>query len=63
MYEDDFNPIQDGGGQTLSPPRPTSFFSVTSANVEVGTQNFLTFSFNSFATLAWNFKSVPSASP
>ena len=41
----------------------TSFSSVTSANVEISPQNFLTFSCNPFATLVYNFKSVPSASP
>ena len=54
------NPIQDGGGQK---DPPTSFSPVTSTNVGVGPQNFLTFSFNSFATLLQNFKFVPSASP
>ena len=39
---------------------PTSFFPVTSTNVECGPQNFLTFSFNPFATLVQNFKFVPS---
>ena len=43
-----FNPIQDGG-KTPSPP--TSFYPVTSTNVNIGPQNFQTFSFNSFATL------------
>ena len=42
---------------------PTSFSPVTSTNVEFGPQNILTFSFNPFATLVQNFKSVPSASP
>ena len=42
---------------------PTSFSSVTSTNVGFGPQNFLTFSFNPFATLVQNFKFVPSASP
>ena len=55
------NPIQDGGG-AKSPP-PTSFSPVTSTNVGFGSQNFLTFSFNPFATLVQNFKLVPSASP
>ena len=40
-----------------------SFFPVTSTNVGFGLQNFLTFSFNPFATLVQNFKFVPSASP
>ena len=55
-----FNPIQDGVGQKGP---PTSFFPVTSTNVRIGPQNFLTFSFNPFATLVQNFKFVPSASP
>ena len=43
-----FNPIQDGGG-----PRkpPISFSPVTSRIVEISSQNFLTFNFDSFATL------------
>ena len=41
----------------------TSFSPVTSTNVGFGPQNFLTFCFNPFATLAQNFKFVPSASP
>ena len=47
-----------GGGQNAS---PTSFSSVTSTNVAIRPQNFLTFSFNTFATLVLNFKFVPSA--
>ena len=43
-------------------PPPTSFSSVTSANVRISSQNFLTFSFNLFATLVQNFKFAPSAS-
>ena len=59
-----FNSIQDGGGRGgATSPRPTSFSSVTSANVGVNPQNFLTFCFNLFVTLLWNFKFVPSASP
>ena len=42
---------------------PTSFSPVTSTNVRFGPQNFLTFSFNPFATLVQNFKFAPSASP
>ena len=45
------------------PPPSTSFFSVTSTNIEFDPQNFLTFSFNPFATLVQNFKFAPSASP
>ena len=54
------NPIQDGGGQKGP---PASFSPVTSTNIGFGPQNFLTFSFNPFATLVQNFKFVPSASP
>ena len=47
-----FNPIQDGeGGAQKGPPR-TIFPPVTSTNVGSNPQNFLTFSFNSFVTLA-----------
>ena len=42
---------------------PTSFSPVTSTNVGSSPQNFLTFSFNPFARLLQNFKSVPSACP
>ena len=48
------------GGEKKSPP--TSFFPVTSTNVEFGPQNFLTFSFKPFTTLVQNFKFVRSAS-
>ena len=44
----EFNPIQDGGGQ-IGPP--TSFSPVTSTNVRICHKNFLTFSYNPFATL------------
>ena len=44
------NPIQDGGGGKKGPP-PPSFSPVTSANIETNPQNFLTFSFSTFATL------------
>ena len=47
-----------GGKKAL----PTSFSSVTSTNVEITPQNFLTFSFNPFTTLVQNFKFVPSTS-
>ena len=45
------NPIQDGGGGVGAERPPTSFSSVTSANLRINTQNFLTFSFDLFATL------------
>ena len=57
------NPIQDGVEGVVKRSPPTSFFPVTSTNVGFGPQNFLTFSFNPFATLLQNFKFVPSASP
>ena len=38
-----------GGGGQKKPP--TSFCNTTSTNVGISLQNFLTFSFNSFATL------------
>ena len=41
----------------------TSFPPVTSTNVGFGSQKFLTFSFNPFATLVQNFNFVLSASP
>ena len=50
-----------GGGSKKAPS--TSFFPVTSTNVGFGPQKFLTFSFNPFATLVQNFKSLPNASP
>ena len=42
---------------------PTSFSAVTSANVVMSPQNPLTFSFKSFASLVWNAKVIPNASP
>ena len=42
---------------------PTSFSLVTSTNVGISPQNFLTFNFNLFATLVKNFKAIHSASP
>ena len=51
----DPNPIQDGGQK--SPPPPflypvgTIFSPVTSINVGISAQNFLTFNFNTFGTL------------
>ena len=38
-------------GKNPFPPPPTGFFPVTSTNVELSSQNFLTFSFNPFDTL------------
>ena len=49
MAETLFNPIQDGGGIKKTPP--TSFSPVTSTNVGISPQNFLTFSYNLFGTL------------
>ena len=50
-----------GGGGKKAPP--TSFSPVTSTNLGFGPKNFLTFSFDPFATLVQNFKFVPGASP
>ena len=44
-----FNPIQDKGGSKRGPS--TSFSPVTSTNVTISPQNFLTFSFNPFDRL------------
>ena len=44
------NPVQDGGEGGKKAP-PTSFSPVTSTNVGISPQNFLTFSFNAFDTL------------
>ena len=41
----------------------TNFPPVTSTNVRISPQNFLTFSFNPFASLVESFKLAPSASP
>ena len=43
-----FNPIQDGGRPRK---RPISFSPVTSRNVKISSQDFLTFNFDCFATL------------
>ena len=47
------NPIQDGGWRVEGGAKgpPTSFFTVTSINVEIRSKNFLNFSFNPFVTL------------
>ena len=58
------NPIRHGGGVGGVEKRPpTSFSTVTSTNVKLSLQNFLTFSFNLFDRLVLNLKFVPSASP
>ena len=54
------NPIENGVGGGAKRP-PTSFSPVTSTNVKISPQIFLTFSFNHFATLMKNFKAIPSA--
>ena len=43
-------------------PLPLFFFA-TSTNVGISPQNFLTFSFNPFTTLVWNFRTITSVSP
>ena len=52
-----------GGGRGAKRPPLTSFSLVTFTNVGYGPQNFLTFSFNLFATLVKNFKFVPTTNP
>ena len=55
-----------GGGKEPKPPTPfppNSFSPVTSTNVGISPQSFLTFSFNFFATLVWNSKTILNASP
>ena len=46
-----FNPIQDGMGGGGQKGPSTNLSSVTSANVGIRPQNFLTFSFSPFSTL------------
>ena len=46
-----FNPIRDWGGRGGKKAPPTSFSTVTSTNVGIRPQNFLTFSFNPFERL------------
>ena len=48
-----------GGGEGKK--LPTSFSHVTSTNVGISPLNFPTL--NSFATVVWNFKAIPSANP
>ena len=45
------NPIQDGRREGEQKAPSTSFPPVTSTNVGISSQNFLTFSFNPFSTL------------
>ena len=54
--------MDDEGGGVQS-PSPISFSPITSTNVGTNPQNFLTLSFDPFATLAQNLKSIASASP
>ena len=66
LLENRMQKIKDAGetqSAAKSPPLPTSFSPVTSTNVGLRSQNFLTFSFDPFVTLVQNFKFVPSASP
>ena len=49
---------REGGWVDKKPP--TSFTSVSSTNLRISPQNFLTISFNSFFHIA--FKAIPSAS-
>ena len=59
VSETSFKPIQDEGPKR----RHYQFFPCNFSNVRFDPENFLTFSFNHFATLVQNFKLVPSASP
>ena len=45
------NPIQDGEGRGVKKATRTRFSPVTSTNVPISPQNFLTLRFNPFATL------------
>ena len=47
-----FNPIQDGGGGGGKKAPPTSFSPLTSTDVGISPQNFLTFIFDPFPALA-----------
>ena len=50
-------------GSKKSAPPSTSFFLVTFTNLEISSQNFLNFSFNSFVLLVQSFKVMPSVRP
>ena len=59
-----FNPVQDRDAEVGEQKgSPTNFSPVTSKNVGLSPQNFLSFSFNPFVTLMQNFKFIPSVSP
>ena len=58
-YNLNVNAIRMGGGKKAF---SNSFSLVTSANVGISPQNFLTFIFDHFVTLVQNFKFVPSTS-
>ena len=46
------------------PEGPTTTLShITSTNIGISSENFLTFSFSHFSTLVLNFNPIPSASP
>ena len=52
-----------GGGGGQKAPLTSSFSPVTSANMGIISQNFLTFSSNPFVILMQNFKTITSPSP
>ena len=54
--------VGGGGGEGAKRPQDQVFYS-TSRKVGTSLQNFLTVSFNIFATLVLNFKFMPSDSP
>ena len=58
LANSNINPIQDGkeGGGSKKPlPLPTNFSLVTSTNVGISPENFLTIIFDPFPTLVWSF--------
>ena len=57
-----FNSTQDKGGGRGTKSPPYQFSPITSTNAEVRPQDFVTFSFNTFATLMSNCKAILSAS-
>ena len=52
-----------GEGRRRKKAPLTSFSFVTSTNVGFSPKNILTFSFNPFPTLVYNFKFLPSVNP
>ena len=74
LYKNDVKPLKfgwGGGGGGRPPPQrakntspPSASLSlVTSTNIEISPKNFVTFSFNPFATLVQYCKAIFGASP